>query len=84
LPRSTEDFSRGFQRTRGPLIRGPTPDILTVKNGAVFKLRYRRDSGATDTIYYSDPKMAHAVAGIHEEKGSLIYFARYTLEEVLS
>lgn len=53
-------------------------------DGAVFKLRYRRASGATDTIYYSDPKTAHAVAGVHRQRGSLLYFARYTHAEVLS
>jgi len=52
-------------------------------DGEVYKVRFRRHSGSTHTIYYSDPKLAEATALRYADSGQLLFFGRYAFAEQL-
>lgn len=44
----------------------------------VYKLRFRREDGSTDTAYYSDPARAEQLAAEQAGLGRLQFYAVYT------
>jgi hypothetical protein len=73
-----------YSRDRKRATNGHTPGAHRPPlDGAVYKLRYLRPDGYSQTSYYSDPKLAQAAAEKLDLVGRLSFFARYAFEEKL-
>jgi hypothetical protein len=79
--RCARHYFADYARQNGRVNGGPhRPPLDTT----VYKIRYRRADGASNTTYYSDPKLADAAAVSFAEAGQLIYYGRYALEEEMT
>lgn len=68
-------YRRVLRRRRG--VGGIQPI-----DGAVYKIRVRSSNG-TQPIYYSKLEAAQQAAKRYSEEGRLLYFGKYSLEEVI-
>lgn len=73
-------YFRDYKRSRSNGSGHHRPPL----DGAVYKLRFKRNSGASHTIYYSDPRLAEQEALKHAAQGVLLFYAKYTFDEQLA